>query len=94
MRECSFCGESARPEDRFCGKCGAELLEHRVADARRETVPLMNAAEVHRKLASVYHRQGNHQRALAALTKSLELEPEHEETLTLVAQVKSDMQRA
>jgi predicted amidophosphoribosyltransferase len=93
MRECPFCGERAEADDRFCGKCGAELLDRRAADTRRETVPVISVAEVHRRLGSVYYRQGNRQGALTSWAKSLDLEPDDEETLALVAQVKSEIQR-
>jgi len=80
MRECSFCGERAQPEDRFCGKCGAELLDRRSAGTRRETVPVISVAEVRRRLGEVYYRKGEIGKALDSWAKSLELEPDHEET--------------
>ena len=92
MRECHFCSERAESEDRFCGKCGAELMDQRVADPRKETVPVMSVAEVRRRLGSVYYRRGNLREALDSWVKSLELEPEDEETRTLVTRVKSELQ--
>jgi hypothetical protein len=63
----------------------------RSADQTRETVPVMCAAAVRRKLGMVYYRKGNRHQALECWTKSLELEPGDEETKALVAQVRSEL---
>ena len=89
MQECPFCGERAEAEDRFCGKCGAELLDCRGAEVRRETLPVMSVAEVHRRLGSVYYRQGNQESALVSWSRALELEPDDEETRRLFTEVQS-----
>lgn len=91
MRECPFCSEKAQPEDRFCGKCGAEILDRCADAARRETVPLMSVAEVCRRLGFVYYRRGNPTQALESWTKSLELEPGHEETREMVERVRAEL---
>ena len=91
MPECPFCCEIAAPDDRFCGKCGAELMDWRPADQARETVPVMSAAAVRRKLGMVYYRKGNRQQALVCWAKSLELEPGDEETQALVARARSEL---
>lgn len=90
--ECPFCGQQAGSEDRFCGKCGGELLDRRVMDHRHETIPVMSVAEVHRRLGLVYYRQGNRRGALESWARSLKLEPGHGETRELLAQVRSELE--
>jgi predicted nucleic acid-binding Zn ribbon protein len=90
MPECPFCGESAETEDRFCGRCGAEILDRPVTKNRRQTVPVMSLAEVCRRLGSVYYRRGSRREALEAWMKSLELEPDHEDTRARVEKVRAE----
>ncbi len=90
MPECPFCNESAEARDRFCGKCGAELLDRPAGKSHPEPVPAMSVAEVCRRLGSVYYRRGNRREALEAWAKSLELEPEHPDTRLRVETVKGE----
>ena len=94
MAECPFCNQRTEAEDRFCGTCGADLLVRPQAVHRRETVPVMSAAEVCRRLGSVYYRRGNRREALEAWGRSLELEPEHRETRVWVEKVRAEFSEA
>ncbi|MCK4546688.1 MAG: tetratricopeptide repeat protein [Candidatus Eisenbacteria sp.] len=91
MPECPFCNESAESEDRFCGKCGAELTICCSTERHRETVPVMSVAQVRRRLGAVYYRRGNRRGAMEVWAKSLELEPDNEEARALMIQVELEL---
>ena len=75
---CPKCGHGeCWPEDRFCVKCGGRLENARSPEQEMATVTMRvaDAAYVQVKLGTVYRKKGNHEAALRACQKALEIDP-------------------
>ncbi len=93
MSEDSFHDHGPRDDDRSPGVCGSETLLDGPDGAHPEAAPVMSAAEVCRRLGSVYSRRGNRRQALEAWMKSLELEPDHEGARKMVEKIKAELSK-
>jgi hypothetical protein len=91
MSEDPFHDHGPRNDDRSPGVCGSETLVGGPDGALPKTVPVMSAAEVCRRLGSVYYRRGNRRQALEVWMKSLELEPDHPGARGMVEKIGAEL---
>lgn len=91
MSEDPFHDHGPQDDDRSPRICGSETLVGGPDGALLDATPVISAAEVCRRLGSVYYRRGNRRQALEAWMKSLELEPDHPDARGMVEKVKTEL---
>ena len=74
MANCSKCGASTTPEDRYCPQCGTQLAPLNPRDTAT-TQKSLDLSDVRFRLGMVYFRKGFYTRAAELWEKILEERP-------------------